>query len=382
LFTNSQHIRTNEPLEFFKKKIQGNFTTTKSLFPLLPQEIMETLTATALRIPFVPTTESYALPDPRIITSLISPSVNKHLVKNQNLFPIDTQRFQPLSIKSYVDAITAAVGNTSDDNELIPTPPLSAGATESPTSAKRFLETDGEVAEQAVMVETPTIEKAGYNSVVDNFSKASPLHLHCLPIPDDILVSLLERQVEIRDLVKANEEFFAMVKATIHSDTQWEKFEKILYMERKELSDKEWMFQLSEFLTVNPALLMKFKDIVGYWGDIPSDANEETVSHDDYYVDTLLIRDHPERLASFEKLYPDFFANAYKDFDKNRELYAEFKRILFATRYEMSDEEWDDRLYGVLSRFPSLLGQFEDIIAFELGQFEDIIAFELETDDM
>lgn len=342
---------------------------------------METLTATALRIPFVPTTENYALPDPIIITSLISPSVNNHLLKNQNLFPIDTQRFQPLSIKSYVDAMTAAVDNTSDDNELISTPPLSAGPTESPTSAKRFVtfqlndESDGEVAKnttQAVIVETPTIEKDGYVNVGDNLSKALPLHLHCLPIPDDILVSLLERQVEIRDLVKANEDFFAMVKATIHSDTQWEKFEKILYMEREELPDKEWMLQLSEFLTVNPALLMKFKDIVGYWGDIPSE-NEETVLYDDYtyYVDTLLIRDHPEKLASIEKSYPGFFKNALKDFDQNHELYAEFKRILFATRHEMSDEEWEDRLYGALSRFPSLLGQFEDI-AFELLEADNM----------
>ncbi|CAG8502248.1 3047_t:CDS:1 [Acaulospora colombiana] len=155
-------------------------------------------------------------------------------------------------------------------------------------------------------------------------------------LSSDILVSLMDRDKEMRDLFIHNQEYFDLVKQSIFgiSEEGWQQFLKILYSPRRILLDSEWMSIISETLNPNPPLLVKFKEIVGYCevdDEIASTGNAEEdddssfsysspshslnsciVGHVDpgeNLLDVSVIRDYPKALERLETTYPQFFIN-------------------------------------------------------------------------
>lgn len=241
---------------------------------------------------------------------------------------------------------------------------------------------------------------------------------------EEMLVSLKERDTEIKDLVVRNQEFFDTVKQSIFEDDEtWEKFEKVLYSKREEIPDCEWMESISKYLADNPQLFITFKQITGYYESDENDSDDidevrEEYDDDDYgytsescamrnesYVDITPIRYYPHALENFEKSYPQFFINAKQELgklgkersrrgstlgrnhlsndnpllhpniedhqspnDSSVTLYDELKRILVIPRDEMDDFEWETAINEILDVSPSLLEHFYEIIIEEINQ--------------
>ncbi|KAI8875975.1 hypothetical protein K501DRAFT_338385 [Backusella circina FSU 941] len=86
-------------------------------------------------------------------------------------------------------------------------------------------------------------------------------------VSNDILVALLDRPNEMRDLVTRNNQFYDALRHYItetQGETSWTKFETVLYKSREQLPDRVWMTSISHFLTHNPVFLSKFKETVGW----------------------------------------------------------------------------------------------------------------------
>ncbi|CAG8730993.1 728_t:CDS:2, partial [Acaulospora morrowiae] len=233
-------------------------------------------------------------------------------------------------------------------------------------------------------------------------------------LSSDILVSLMDRDKEMKDLFICNQEYFDLVKQSIFgaSEEGWQQFLEILYAPRRVLSDSEWISTISEVLDPNPHLLAKFKEIVGYY--------------------VCMIRDYPKILENLETSYPQFFVNVNQFLSQQAEyrgsalggnhlsqarqsvrvssggifqegnnnnndselsslwkrcsptislplkqtnppsktptLYDEFKSVLLSSRSELSDEEWEMAIYEYLDPWPQLAAQFEEIISYEIGE--------------
>ncbi|KAI8973300.1 hypothetical protein BDF20DRAFT_881613 [Mycotypha africana] len=86
----------------------------------------------------------------------------------------------------------------------------------------------------------------------------------------DILVALLDRPAEMKDLVLRNKSFYETLENYI-TETQgseaWQHFQDILYKPRERLPDRIWMNQISHYLAQNPVFLNTFKESVGYDDD-------------------------------------------------------------------------------------------------------------------
>ncbi|CAG8780698.1 32284_t:CDS:1 [Gigaspora margarita] len=247
---------------------------------------------------------------------------------------------------------------------------------------------------------------------IDEFflnSPSSSLDISVRDLNSNILVALVDREVEIKDLFARNQDFFDFVKQTFFSsDDRWQEFLNVLFSPRKQISDFNWMETISELLS--PPLLVQFKVIVGYYDHYEENDNvDENDSDDDDSVypsgtdspfgclDIASIRDYPKSLEYLEISYPQFFANARQILsqEKHRKgsilggnhltddiplqfendtpeptnsLYDEFKRILLRPRSEMDDVEWDISIYELLDPWPQLVAQFEEIIAHEVNE--------------
>jgi len=221
---------------------------------------------------------------------------------------------------------------------------------------------------------------------------------------EEMLVSLKERDTEIKDLVVHNQEFFDTVKQSIFEDDGWENFLKVLYSKREIIPDSEWMNSISEFLSPNPPFLVKFKEIIGFYEDDDDNFQEENEdfyscdSINDGFLDITPIRDFVDHL---EESYPQFFINSREQLCKERQrrgsflggnylcndnsplhpnvenqcsdkpsetLYDEFKRILLTPRSEMDDSEWETAIYECLDPWPLLIAQFEEIVKYEISE--------------
>jgi hypothetical protein len=236
-------------------------------------------------------------------------------------------------------------------------------------------------------------------------SPAESIDIAVRDLSQDILVALVDRDVEMRELFVRNQEFFDTVKQSIFEDDDgWENFLKVLYSKREIIPDSEWMNSISEFLSPNPPFLVKFKEIIGFYDDDDDNVqeeNEEFYSCDmmnDGFLDITPIRDFVDHL---EESYPQFFINTREQLCKERQrkgsflggnylcndnsplhpnvedqcsdkpsetLYDEFKRILLTPRSEMDDSEWETAIYECLDPWPLLIAQFEEIVKYEISE--------------
>ncbi|CAG8693457.1 10912_t:CDS:2 [Dentiscutata heterogama] len=169
---------------------------------------------------------------------------------------------------------------------------------------------------------------------------------------DTVLVALVDRDTEMRELFKKNKDYFEMVKHSIFSseeNDEWQEFLSILYSPRDLIPDLEWMNKIS--------------------------VNDEMTD----LVDITVIRDRPNILENILNSYPQFFINAQQALSQvnkrpgkinrsgeEKTLYDEFKKILTCPRSEMSDDEWEIAIYECLDPWPQLVAQFEEIVAYEI----------------
>jgi len=261
----------------------------------------------------------------------------------------------------------------------------------------------------------------GYNGFINSPAESVDIAVVRDYSPDWI-VSLYDRDTEMRVLYAHNQEFFDIVRQVTFEDEEgWENFKKILYSKRDEKPDLDWMNEISEILSSNPPFLVKFKQIIGYYEN-DNDDNDSTdssnSSQEDYddddtsnscvlsepgYIDITPIRNYPEKLAKLEFTYPQFFINAKELLSKERKrrgstlggnhlgddnplhpnaertleepsetLYEEFKRILTTPRSEMSDGEWQTNIYECLESCEQLVLQFEEMLIPEIPEPEVI----------
>jgi len=208
-----------------------------------------------------------------------------------------------------------------------------------------------------------------------------PPELECIELSKDILVPLMERDKDMRELVNKNKAFFDTIKSCFGSEEKWQAFNKILNIPRAEMCDNLWMDSLTEYLRHNPALLQKFKYIVGYFENgYNDDETEYSLSwSQNEYTDITPIRDYAEKLHRFEDSYPQFFVKARECLSQEKrsvlkreeecnmeyDLFSEFKEILFADRSVLDDDDWEMQVYDCLDNWPDLATELEHIIAYE-----------------
>ncbi|KAI9468466.1 MAG: hypothetical protein EXX96DRAFT_106395 [Benjaminiella poitrasii] len=175
-------------------------------------------------------------------------------------------------------------------------------------------------------------------------------------VPDTMLVSLVNRPQEMRDLVHHNPTFFHhQVAPTLPS---WSQFEQnVLYADRSQLSDEAWLAVISKSLA--PTLMNKLKDLVGYLG---SEEEEEEEEKDIYrHVDLSRIRPNIHNCLTTDA-YPQFFIHCQEEL---KEGYDRFLAdVLFNEK--LSDDDWRLKIEGYLSFH--LLQQLQEIVAYETEQ--------------
>ncbi|CAI2174046.1 10977_t:CDS:1 [Funneliformis geosporum] len=242
-------------------------------------------------------------------------------------------------------------------------------------------------------------------------SPSESIDIPARELSQDIMVALVERDTEMRELFICNQDFFDMVKqSTFEDDDAWNEFLELLYSKREDKPDSEWMNSISESLSANPPLLVTFKQIIGFYDDDDTQQEFEDsyspeisgTSNDEGFIDITPIRGFPKIMENLEKSYPQFFINAKNILGKERQrrgsvlggnhlldndnpllhpnienhspeassetLYEEFKRILLTPRSEMDDNEWETAIYECLDPWPQLICQLEDIILYEISE--------------
>ncbi|KAI9279771.1 hypothetical protein BY458DRAFT_470504 [Sporodiniella umbellata] len=105
-----------------------------------------------------------------------------------------------------------------------------------------------------------------------NSLSSSVVDLQGQAVAADILVALLDRSAEIRQLVSRNCQFYESLKHYVietQGERAWQRFQDILYKPREKLPDRVWITRISQFLVHNSVLFCKFKEIVGYTEEIP-----------------------------------------------------------------------------------------------------------------
>ncbi|KAI9592414.1 hypothetical protein BDF19DRAFT_214499 [Syncephalis fuscata] len=163
-----------------------------------------------------------------------------------------------------------------------------------------------------------------------------------LPASREIMVAMLDRPAEMRDLFTANPEYFALVQrvlldapvecnfgpftsaalpadatllpgsfeaASTDSNAAYKQFISILFLGRNELPDRAWVHVIGDLLQGAEPLFEKFKDMVGFdedaWEDYYEDddnANDgdddEDGNDDESRTDDLIFKDEVEDICS------------------------------------------------------------------------------------
>lgn len=113
-------------------------------------------------------------------------------------------------------------------------------------------------------------EEEEEEEVDQEVNRKCSIDIHGQPVSSDILVALLDRPGEMKQLVARNSQFYEALGYYI-SETQgeaaWKKFQEIVYKPREKLPDRSWMNQISQYLAHNPVFLSTFKETVGYEED-------------------------------------------------------------------------------------------------------------------
>ncbi|KAF9953081.1 hypothetical protein BGZ72_005713 [Mortierella alpina] len=205
--------------------------------------------------------------------------------------------------------------------------------------------------------------------------------------PQDMLVALFDRPLEMQALVAMHSDFFGLINSSLSSSAR-DRFKALLFIPRTELSDREWMGAIVDLLcSLPPCLLEKFKGIVGWVGpDGDEDEDENVLWGEDEYgyrdasfeqVQIKWLRDLEDfSLETFEKCYPQFFANARERLQGRRMSHGGDQRdqyLIFCETLQLSrkdlpcDNAWTRRIMGCLEKHPEQVLQLKEIIAYEVG---------------
>lgn len=206
-----------------------------------------------------------------------------------------------------------------------------------------------------------TTEPEALDAEGDHQGLASPcIDINAHIIPSTILVALLDREREMNEIVSRNRSFFSSIRQQL-DPVRWASFESVLYTKRQELPDKEWIAVI-ERLLMQTSSVGTFKELVGYIGNDPvfADDDDHGMAGD---IDLSRIRTHPERLAALKSSYPQFFINCQQNLSEDQLSHLQY--ALFATRSELSDEQWNYLVNRTLS--PNLMDQFQEIVEYEVN---------------
>ncbi|KAF1805944.1 hypothetical protein FB192DRAFT_1275104 [Mucor lusitanicus] len=188
------------------------------------------------------------------------------------------------------------------------------------------------------------------------------IDINAQSVPDTMLVALVDRGSEMRDLVRFNKPFFASMAN--HLDTKWSRFENTLYCERSVMSDSEWLKRISKALQSAPAILDQFKDLVGFIPDYDQDSSSSSDEQQQFSrVDLIPIRSKLDRLS--QETYPQFYINCQESMP-NEQAYATFIHVL--NDASLSDQAWLFKIQHALKDHANLLEQLQEIVAYETEQ--------------
>ncbi|KAI8643271.1 hypothetical protein BD408DRAFT_415250 [Parasitella parasitica] len=185
------------------------------------------------------------------------------------------------------------------------------------------------------------------------------IDINAQSVPDTMLVALVDRSSEMRDLVRINEPFFS--KMANHLDTKWSRFENTLYCERRDMSDSDWLKRISRALQNAPSILEQFKDLVGFIPEYSQETDDDEPAFSS--VDLTLIRQKLDRLS--EENYPQFHINC-KTTLQNEQDYSSFLNALGNSN--LSDEMWLSEIHHAFKNHSNLLEQLQEIVAYETEQ--------------
>lgn len=183
-------------------------------------------------------------------------------------------------------------------------------------------------------------------------------------VPDTMLVALVDRGSEMRDLVRFNKPFFCTMAN--HLDTKWSRFENTLYCERSVMPDSEWLKRISKALQNAPSILDQFKDLVGFIPDYDQDSSsssDEQQQQEFSRVDLIPIRSKIDRLS--QETYPQFYINCQEGM-QNEQAYNTFIHVL--NDASLSDQAWLLKIHQALKDHANLLEQLQEIVAYETEQ--------------
>ncbi|ORY97906.1 hypothetical protein BCR43DRAFT_490540 [Syncephalastrum racemosum] len=191
-------------------------------------------------------------------------------------------------------------------------------------------------------------------------SPSNSIDISAQAVPDTILVALLDRDQEMRQLVSHNHAFFSALRTHLHPN--WDRFENTLYCPRSQMPDVDWIKRIEKAMQAAPSLLQQFYDLVGYveQEDYPSTSSEPLVAH----FDIARLRNYPKRLEALPTAYPQLFVNCRQSMTEDEA--DEFMRLLLTPRSSMPDDLWEMAIYDQLDRWPNLVDQLHEIIAYEV----------------
>ncbi|CAO3617458.1 unnamed protein product [Cunninghamella blakesleeana] len=198
-------------------------------------------------------------------------------------------------------------------------------------------------------------------------------------VPDTILVALLNRDQEMKELVKHNQSFFNTIQLQL-GKKEWQYLQRILYSQRQQLNDYQWLSKIEKCLNRIPTAISTFKDLVGYVNmeeDHHDDSDEEDHPSKDHHrkayeesttffqhINVCHIRQYPEKLNEFKSSYPQFFINCQQVLSKSEMTILE--TTLFTPRSTLSDQQWKSIINVMLSSHDNLMDQLKEIIAYEI----------------
>ncbi|OZJ03494.1 hypothetical protein BZG36_04019 [Bifiguratus adelaidae] len=141
-------------------------------------------------------------------------------------------------------------------------------------------------------------------------------------IPNTILVPLVHRENELRELMRRNRDFYGLLHhhLTSRSEEAWQEFKSVLYAKRELMPDREWIQEIERFLDSTPSILIKLKELIGYEED-EEEPDSAEVSEDDEgdlvkpghkvpqhdNIELCCIRAYPNRVATLQPRYRQFF---------------------------------------------------------------------------
>ncbi|CEP13608.1 hypothetical protein [Parasitella parasitica] len=195
------------------------------------------------------------------------------------------------------------------------------------------------------------------------------IDINAQSVPDTMLVALVDRSSEMRDLVRINEPFFAKIANHLGTTTKWTRFENTLYCERSDMSDSDWLKRISRALQSAPSILEQFKDLVGFIPEYPTmDDDDDDVNSEPAFshVDLTLIRSKLDRLS--QENYPQFYINCKEAMHESKHTY--FLNLL--KNSNLSDEIWASEMHHAFKDHANLLEQFQEIVAYETEQEERV----------